>query len=59
MLLHIVTYIVGMLELYLSREGKTIKLFKLPGYWVAMNYAAFVAFIKFIMGKQQKTWDTT
>ena len=58
MLLHIVTYVVGILELHLGKEGKTIKLFKLPGYWVAMNFAAFVAFIKFILGKQQNTWET-
>ena len=58
MLSHILLYVVGVLELHLSKEGKTVKFFKLPGYWVAMNYAAFVAFVKFLMGKQQNTWET-
>ncbi|MBL7086918.1 MAG: glycosyltransferase family 2 protein [Candidatus Cloacimonetes bacterium] len=54
----VLIYILAMVELISERKGKSYKLFKLPGYWLAMNLASFVAFIKFLSGKQQKTWNT-
>jgi len=48
----------GLLELLLEKNDKSIKLFKVPAYLIAMNYASLMALIKFIMGKQQNTWET-
>ncbi len=48
----------GSLELLLERSDKSIKLFKVPAYLIAMNYASLMALIKFAMGKQQNTWET-
>ena len=51
-------YILGTLELILEIKRKTIKPLKIFAYYTAMNYAAFMALIKFIKGKQYATWDT-
>ncbi|MBT6994847.1 MAG: glycosyltransferase family 2 protein, partial [Candidatus Cloacimonetes bacterium] len=46
----------GLLELLLEKNGKSIKLFKVPAYIIAMNYASSIAFMKFIFRKQQTIW---
>ena len=51
-------YILGTLELILETKRKTIKPLKIFAYYTAMNYAAFMALIKFIKGKQYATWNT-
>ena len=50
--------ITGFIELLLERFGKSIKPFKFCAYFTAMNYAAILAFIKFLFGKQLTTWNT-
>ena len=59
LIVQVIGYVSAGIELLLEKQGKSFRLFKLPGYWLAMNIASFLALIKFIMGKQQKTWDTT
>jgi len=54
----IVLYAFASAELIIEKKGKSIKMLKLPGYWLAMNIASFVAFMKFLSGNQQKTWET-
>lgn len=54
----VLAVVCGSLELLLGKNNKSIKLFKIPAYLIAMNYASLMAFIKFVMGKQQKTWKT-
>ena len=57
-LFQIFGYFTGSMELILEKRGNSIKLFKLPAYFVAMNYSALVALFNFIRGKQFSTWNT-
>ncbi|MCF7859083.1 MAG: glycosyltransferase family 2 protein [Candidatus Cloacimonetes bacterium] len=57
-IIQVTSYIIAILELYLEKIGKPMKLFKFAGYWLAMNVASLFALIKFISGKQQRTWKT-
>jgi cellulose synthase/poly-beta-1,6-N-acetylglucosamine synthase-like glycosyltransferase len=54
----LLVYILGILELILETKRKTIKPLKMFAYYTAMNYAAFMALIKFMKGKQYATWNT-
>ena len=56
--IQLMIYILGILELILENKRKSIKPLKIFAYYTAMNYAAFMALIKFIKGKQYATWDT-
>ena len=57
-ILQIIVYLGGIFELILERKGKAVKILKLPAYFVAMNYASFIAFIIFLLGRQNSMWDT-
>jgi poly-beta-1,6-N-acetyl-D-glucosamine synthase len=41
-----------------ERLNLRIGIFSLPYYFLAMNAALFVGFVKFLFGRQQPTWDT-
>lgn len=49
---------VGSIELFIEAKGQCIKPLKPFAYFTAMNYAAILAFIKFLVGQQQTTWNT-
>lgn len=53
----IFVYLTGLLGLILEKRGNSVKIFKLPAYFVAMNYSALIALFNFIMGKEFYTWD--
>ena len=57
-ILQILVYLFGIIEIYLESQERSVKLLKLPGYFVVMVYASLVAFLKFILGKQQAIWNT-
>jgi cellulose synthase/poly-beta-1,6-N-acetylglucosamine synthase-like glycosyltransferase len=57
-LFQILIYLTGSLELLLEKRGSSIKIFKLPAYFVAMNYSALIALFNFIRGKEFYAWDT-
>lgn len=50
-------YLSGSIELLIERNGNSIKILKLPAYFVAMNYSAIMAIIKYISRKEYSTWD--
>lgn len=56
--MHLFLLIAGTVGLALENTNTPIKILKIPTYWIAMNYAALIAFVKFIFGKQQRTWET-
>ncbi len=55
---YVILHLIGIVGIIVEKFGKSIPVVKLFGYYVAMNYASLIAFIKFICGKQQKTWNT-
>ena len=57
-IVQLLIYILGILELLLETKRKTIKPLKIFAYYTAMNYAAFMAFVKFVKGKEYATWNT-
>jgi cellulose synthase/poly-beta-1,6-N-acetylglucosamine synthase-like glycosyltransferase len=57
-ILQILVYLFGVFEIYLESRERSVKLFKLPGYFIVMVYASFMAFIMFLKGTQYATWNT-
>ena len=57
-ILQILVYLFGAIEIYLESRERSVKLFKLPGYFIVMVYASFIAFIMFLKGTQFATWNT-
>ena len=54
----VILYIIGFLEILNESRFKSFgRIFKIPAYFVAMNYAAIVAFYKFLHGQQSATWN--
>lgn len=51
-------YFLGIVEINLEKNQKSIKLLKIPAYFLVMIYASFVGFIRFFKGKQVAMWDT-
>ncbi len=58
MMIQVLGYLGGGFELFLESINRTNRFLKFPGYFVTMIYASLIAFIKFITGKQQATWNT-
>ena len=58
MIIQILVYIGGTIELFLESQNRANKYLKLLGYFVAMIYASFMAFIMFLKGTQYATWNT-
>jgi len=56
LVIKVLIYLIGVMEIVLEKEGSGVKIFKLPAYFTAMNYAAFIAFIKYLKGEQFSTW---
>ena len=56
--LQLTVYLLGIIGFALEKNDKSSKITKLPTYWLSMNYSAFIALIKFILGNQQSTWKT-
>ncbi|MCK4655073.1 MAG: glycosyltransferase family 2 protein [Candidatus Cloacimonetes bacterium] len=57
-LFQILIYLIGIIEIILETRNRSVKIFKLPGYFVVMVYASFMAFIMFLKGTQYATWNT-
>ncbi len=54
----VILYIIGFLEILNESRFKSFgRIFKIPAYFVAMNYAAIIAFYKFLHGQQSATWN--
>lgn len=49
--------VLGLTGLILETRKVSLGILGLPYYFIAMNAALFVGFIKFILGKQKPTWD--
>jgi len=58
LLIQLLIYCSGIFEIFLESSGKAIKIFKINAYFVAMNYSALIAFVKYISRSQFSTWDT-
>ena len=56
--MQIFVYLCGIIELILESKGNSNKFLKLPGYFLVMNISAFLAYIKFLKGKEMATWNT-
>jgi len=56
--IHVSFLLAGIIGLILENMNRSFKGLKIPTYWIAMNYAALLAFTRFVFGKQQKTWET-
>jgi poly-beta-1,6-N-acetyl-D-glucosamine synthase len=56
LVIQVMGYLIGVIELVLEKKGSSIKIFKLPAYFAAMNYSAFIAFIKYLKREQFSTW---
>lgn len=57
LIVQVVIYLSGILEIMLEKRGKSISILKLCAYFTSMNYAALVAFIKYIKREQFSTWN--
>ncbi|KQC12088.1 MAG: glycosyl transferase family 2 [Candidatus Cloacimonas sp. SDB] len=56
LVIQVMVYLIAVIELVLEKKGSSIKIFKLPAYFAAMNYSAFLAFIKYLKREQFSTW---
>ena len=57
-LLQVFVYFCGTIELILESKGFSIRFLKIPSYFLVMNISAFLAFIKFVEGREMATWNT-
>lgn len=57
-ILQVLFYLGGLIEIKRESSGPSIKLFKIPGYFLVMNISAFLAFLKYLKGEQMATWNT-
>jgi hypothetical protein len=58
LVIQILTYVLGFLEIKSQQKKAVSGLLQLPAYWTAMNWASAKAFVDFIKGKQYATWNT-
>jgi cellulose synthase/poly-beta-1,6-N-acetylglucosamine synthase-like glycosyltransferase len=54
---HILFYAAGGLGWYFQKKEMKIKIFFIPYYFLMMNYAVILGFIRFIKGSQSAIWE--
>ncbi|MDE2010530.1 MAG: glycosyltransferase family 2 protein, partial [Candidatus Omnitrophica bacterium] len=57
--MQLVFYGCALIGQILSRREKKVKIFNLCYYFVSMNLALFLGFLRFVSGTQKVTWDRT
>lgn len=57
-ILQICGYFAGFTEILLEKYKFSFRLFKLPAYFLLMNYSSSIALFKVFRGQQQSTWST-
>jgi cellulose synthase/poly-beta-1,6-N-acetylglucosamine synthase-like glycosyltransferase len=55
-LLQNLMYICAIISQYLEKQGKNIRRFFIPGYFVIINFAALHALVKFLRGQKLVVW---
>ncbi|SDC07524.1 Glycosyltransferase, catalytic subunit of cellulose synthase and poly-beta-1,6-N-acetylglucosamine synthase [Candidatus Frackibacter sp. WG12] len=56
-IIQIVGYLLALLGYYLDKNGLRLGKLYIPYYFVSMNLALFLGFIRFLTNKQSVTWD--